>query len=290
MAQDTPSPLTILRWASLVVVAANIAFIADYSALGNAPTVAEVSAEYGSSVIPAGFARAIGAAILFAFLLFYVEVLWPRRTRVRIYDYLVVPLALAAVLASCWIVAYRQRDIALATTLTAASAALGGVMFMRIATVSPGEHSAWLRVPFSLYFGAMTIALLVSLTQWANARELVTENMLVSDDQTIALLAMATVIGGLVALRYGDPVFPAVIASAAGAAFVVQRAQAPHIGNAALIVCAGLLLVALLGASGLALRRRSARDVLSRRRESIARKAQDEGWYVLGQSSSMMGL
>jgi hypothetical protein len=55
-------------------------------------------------------------------------------------------------------------------------------------------------------------------------------------------------------------------------------------------VCAGLLLVALLGASGLALRRRSAKDVLSRRRESIARKAQDEGWYVLGQSSSMMGL
>ena len=186
-----PSPLTVLRWTTLVVVAANIAFVVDYSALGESPTIAEVVAEYGNLVVPAGFAKVICVAILVAFLLFYVDALWPRRHRIRVYDRLVVPLALTSVLASCWLVAFRQEEIALSATLVAASVALGGVMFARVASVSPSQHSGWLRVPFSLHFGAMTIALLVAVTQWLHASGLLMGTPVVQDDVATGFLAIA---------------------------------------------------------------------------------------------------
>lgn len=285
-----PSPLTVLRWTTLVVVAANIAFVVDYSALGESPTIAEVVAEYGNLVVPAGFAKVICVAILVAFLLFYVDALWPRRHRIRVYDRLVVPLALTSVLASCWLVAFRQEEIALSAALVAASFALGGVMFARVASVSPSQHSGWLRVPFSLHFGAMTIALLVAVTQWLHASGLLMGTPVVQDDVATAFLAIAVVAGGFVALRYSDFVYPAVIASGAGATFISQRTYNPHFATFALIVFVGMFVVVVLAAVALAQQPRHPKDMALRRRSKVARKAQDEGWYLIGTSSSIMRL
>ena len=285
-----PSPLTVLRWTTLVVVAANIAFVVDYSALGESPTIAEVVAEYGNLVVPAGFAKVICVAILVAFLLFYVDALWPRRHRIRVYDRLVVPLALTSVLASCWLVAFRQEEIALSAALVAASFALGGVMFARVASVSPSQHSGWLRVPFSLHFGAMTIALLVAVTQWLHASGLLMGTPVVQDDVATAFLAIAVVATGFVALRYSDFVYPAVIASGAGATFISQRTYNPHFATFALIVFVGMFVVVVLAAVALAQQPRHPKDMALRRRSKVARKAQDEGWYLIGTSSSIMRL
>jgi hypothetical protein len=284
-----PSPLTMLRWATLVVVAANIAFVADYSVLGESPTITEVVAEYGNMVVPAGFAKAICVAILVAFLLFYFDALWPRRHRIRVYDRLVIPLALTSLLASSWIVAFRQKEIGLSVALIAASVALAGVMFVRVASVSPSQHSGWLRVPFSLHFGAMTIALLVAVTQWLNASGLFTGTAVVPDDVATAFLAIAAAAGGFVALRYSDFVYPAVIASGAGAMFIAQRTYNPHVAAHALIVCVGMLVVVVFAAVALTRQpRRDPKSVASRRRAKVARRAQDEGWYVIEGSSSIM--
>jgi hypothetical protein len=278
-----------LRWATLVVVAANIAFVADYSVLGESPTIAEVVAEYGNMVVPAGFAKAICAAILVAFLLFYFDALWPRRHRIRVYDRLVIPLALTSLLASSWIVAFRQKEIGLSVALIAATVALAGVMFVRVASVSPSQHSGWLRVPFSLHFGAMTIALLVVVTQWLNASGLFMGTAVVPDDVATAFLAIAAAAGGFVALRYSDFVYPAVIASGAGAMFIAQRAYNPHVAAHALIVCVGMLIVVVFAAVALTRQpRRDPKSVASRRCAKVARRAQDEGWYVIEGSSSIM--
>ena len=285
-----PSSLTMLRWTTLVVVAANIAFVADYSTLGESPTIPEVVAEYGNMVVPAGFAKAICVAILIAFLLFYVDALWPRRHRIRVYDRLVVPLALTSVLASCWLVAFRQEEIALSAALVAASVVLGGVMFARVASVSPSQHSGWLRVPFSLHFGAMTIALLVAVTQWLHAGGLLMGTPVVQDDVATAFLAIAVVAGGFVALRYSDFVYPAVIASGASATFISQRTSNPHFATFALIVFVGMFVVVVLAAVALAQQPRHPKDMALRRRSKVARKAQDEGWYLIGTSSSIMRL
>ena len=285
-----PSSSTMLRWTSLVVIAANLAFVADYSTLGESPTIAEVVAEYGNMFVPAGFAKAICLALLVAFLLFYFDVLWPRRHRIRVYDKLVIPLALTSVLVSSWIVAFRQKEIGLAVGLVAASVALSAVMFARVASVTPSQHSSWLRVPFSLHFGAMTIALLVAVTQWLNASGLLTQTAVEPDYLAIAFLAIAAATGGFVALRYSDFVYPAVIASGAGAMFIAQRTYTPHVAADALIVCVGMLVVVVLAAVMLARQpRRDPKAVPSRRRARAARKEQDE-WYLIDGNSSIMRL
>jgi hypothetical protein len=290
--KSTPSSSTILRWTTLVVIVANIAFIADYSTLGESPTITDVAAEFGNMFVPAGFAKAICMAVLVAFLLFYFAALWPRRPRIRVYDKFVIPLALTSVLTSSWIVAFRHKEIGLAAALIVASIALGGVMFARVASVSPSQHSGWLRVPFSLHFGVMTIALMVAVTQWLNANGMLTATAVVPDDVATAFLAIVAATGGFVALRYSDFVYPAVIASSAGAMFIAQRTYSPHVAADALIVCGGMLVVVVLAAAALAQqpRRDPKVEAARRRRAEVARTAQDEGWYLLDPSSSIMRL
>jgi hypothetical protein len=290
--RGAPSSLTMLRWTTLVVLVANIAFVADYNALSTSATIAEVVAEYGNVFVPAVFAKAICATILGAFLVFYVDALWPhrpRRTRVRTYDKLVIPIALTGVLVSCWIVAFRQQEIALSAALVAAGVAVAARMFVCAASVSPSKYSSWLRVPFSLHFGAMTVALLISLTQWLHASGLLVKMPVVQDDVATAFFAIAVLAGGFVALRYSDFIYPSVIAAGAFATFIAQKTYNPHIAAGALIVFVGMFVVVALAAATLT--QQSLRDpggVASRRREKVARKAQDEGWYLIDGSSSIM--
>ena len=287
----TPSSSTMLRWTTLIAIVANAAFIAVYSGLSEMPTIAEVAAEFGDSFLPAGFVRGICVAMLAAFLLFYVAALWPRRRRRSAYDKLVLPLALTSVLASCWIVAFRHEQIGLSVALIAAGVALSGLMFARVASVSPRKHSLWLRVPFSLHLATMTVALLVAVTQWLSASGLFTWAAAGSDDVAIALLAIATATGGFVALRYGDFVYPAVMAAAAGAIFVAQNVVHPEVAVHALVVCVGMLVVVTLAAVALALQPpRARKERPSRRRKKVARSKLDESWYALDGTSSMMGL
>ncbi len=283
-----PSSSTIMRWTTLVVVAANLAFIAVYSSLGESPPIAAVVAEYGNTFVPAGFAKAICVAILVAFLFFYFAALWPRRHRKRIYDRLVIPLALTGVLASSWIVAFRHEAIGVSTALIAVGVALGFVMFVRVASVSPGKYSCWLRVPFSLHFGAMTIALLVAVTQWLIAADLLAGTAVLPDDVATIFFAIAAATGAFVALRYSDFVYPAVIASSMGAMFIAQRAYDTDVAADALIVFVGMLVVVVLAA--IALARQPVRDPkgrASRKRARVARRAQDERWYLEANSSIM---
>jgi hypothetical protein len=285
-----PSSRTMLRWASFVLVAANLAFISDYVTLGESPSFAEVVAAYGNPLVPVEFAKGICLVTLLAFLLFYVAALWPRGHRGRVYNTVVVPLALTSVLASGWFVAFRHHEFGLCAGLTAAGAVLAGLMFVRVAAVSPGKHSRWLRVPFSLHFGVMTLALLVSVTQWLNVSGSQLAGIAVdSADIATAFLAIAAVAGGFVALRYSDFVYPAVIALAMAAMFVVRRGYDVNIATDALIVFFGLLVIVSLAALALARKPREDPDIVAtRKRATIAPDATNDGWYALEGNSSIM--
>jgi hypothetical protein len=284
-----PSNSTLLRWTTLIVIAANMAFIAVYSGLGESPTIAEVAAAYGNTFVPAGFVKAICVPTLAAFVTFYLVALWPGNRRRRVYDALVIPLTLSSVLASVWIVAFRNQAIGISAAAVAASLVLGGVMFVRVASASPSRHSPWLRVPFSLYFGTMTIALLIAVTQWLNASGLLARTAMMPDDVATAFLAIAAAMGGYVALRYSDFVYPAVITSGVGAIFIAQRTYDPNIAADALAVCIGMLVVAGLAAVALAHQpRRDPRARAAHRRARLSRGAQDEWGNPMEANSSIM--
>ena len=287
--EGTPSNSTLLRWTMLIVVAANMAFIAVYSGPGKSPTLAEVVAVYGNTFVPAGFVKAVSAPILVAFVSFYLVALWPGNRRRRIYDALVVPHALTSLMASIWIVAFRNEAIGISVAAVAASVALGGVMFVRVASASPSRYSTWLRVPFSLYFGTMTIALLISLTQWLNASGVLAQTAIVPDDVATAFLAIATAMGGYVALRYSDFIYPAVITMGVGAMYIAQRTYDPNVAADALAVGIGMLVVAGLAAIALAHQpRRDPNARTSHRRKRYARSTQDDWENPLDANTSIM--
>ena len=291
-ASGAPSSSTLLRWTTLIVVAANIAFLVVYSRIGEAPTLAETMAEYGYTFVPASFVKAMSAILVVAMLGFYMVALWPSRRRRRIYTALVAPLAGASVLVSFWIIAAKNREIGLSMALIAAGVALGAAMFARAASESPSRHSLWLRVPFSLYFGAMTVALLIALAQWMNAGGRFATNVLAPDELTAAFLAIAVLAGGYVALRYSEFVYPAVIAWGTGAIFVAQRALDPYVAAAALAVCIGMLAVAGLAVATQARTPRSdVRDKPSRSIKLRNEPKKQSSWgYSLDGNSSIMRL
>ncbi len=286
---DSPSSSTYMRWVTLMVVLANVAFIEVSSRLGGSARFADVVAEYGITFVPPGFAKVACVAIVGAFLLFYVAALWPRKHRRRIYDFLVIPTALTSVLASCWFTAVRNSLFGLAASLLAAGVVLAAVMFVRVASVSPVKHSSWLRVPFSLHFGAMTLALLVALTQWLNASGLLEGTFLATEDMAAAFLAVAAAAGGFVAIRYSDVVYPAVITSGVGAMYISQRGYDQNVAADAFIVCAGMLVVVGLAAVALARQpRRDPRRRSRRRLPSSTRTTSQDGWLPLDGNTSVM--
>jgi hypothetical protein len=270
----------------LIVVAASLGFIADYSHLSASPTIVEVLAQYGDELVPSGFAAALGAIILIAFLCFFVAALRPRRRRARIYDRLMIPLALASVLAACWIVAFRHGEIGLSVAIMVACVITGSFMFVLVTTVTPSENSRWLLVPFSLYASAMTIALLVSMLLWLEADNAFSTALGGPGNLAVALFVIAAAAGGFVALRYRDFVYPAVIAAAMGSIFL--RGFEP-LAWPALVVCAGMLIVAVLAAIALArLPGSNPTGRTSRRRADIVRRSEAEKSYPTEAGTSIM--
>ena len=284
-----PSNSTTLRWTTLIVIVASIAFVAVYSGIGESPTITELITEYGNLLVPAGFAKVLGLTMLVAFLFFYGAALLPSSRRRRTYDKLVMPLVLSSVLAVAWTVALRHEKIGLSVVLVAAIFALAGVMFSRAASASPSKYSHWLRVPFSLHFAAMTLALLIALTHWLGASGARLGPGFGPEVMASAFLAVATVAAGFAALRYRDFVYPTVIAAAAGAIFVAQRVTRPDLSGDALTVCVGMLVVAGLAMAALEqLPRRVPKYRSSHRGTRVARHAPDEPWYPVDGSVSVI--
>jgi len=95
--------------------------------------------------------------------------------------------------------------------------------------------------------------------------------------------------GGFVALRYSDFVYPAVITSCVGAIFIAQRTYDPNVAADALAVCIGMLVVAGLAAIALAREpRRDPKAGASHRRARYVRRAQDEWGNPMEANSSIM--
>ncbi len=240
-----PSPSKVLRWATLFVFEANVAFLYVYDRVREVAAISDVSNQYPTTFAPADFVYLVYWVIGAAFLLFYVAALWPRRRHTGTFDPFVVPIALASTLTSAWVVAFRNDAIDLALALTGAGVIVGEVMFAR------ARHARWLRVPFALYFGWMTFALLLGTAQWLNAHNWLTTVELVTG-MSLALIAIAGLAGVAIALIYREFVYPAVMAWGTGGIYVGQRLSDTTVATAGLYVSIGLLITACFAAVAVA--------------------------------------
>ena len=247
-----PSTSTLTRWISFIVVEANVVFTyAFVNRAGDLPSIAEISQQYATTFAPARFVNAIYWIIGVAVLLFFVAALRPRRRPARYYDAFSVRLAIASTLVSAWVVAFRYDQVDVVVALTAVGVILAANMFAQAAALPP-QCSRLLRVPFALIFGWATVALLITTALWFNARGWLTTIEIVTE-MSLAFLAIASILGVFVALRYREFVYPMVIAGAMGGIYVGQRPFDPTIASAALDACIGLLIVSGLTVVALAI-------------------------------------
>lgn len=239
-----PAPRGIaLRAIAALIVVANIAFNYLYNRLGSAPRIDEISARFATTLTPAGYAFAIWGVIYTAFVVYCVQSFRRAHARDAAYDALAIPLAVANLLAAAWIFLFTHGQVGAAMLVIVATAATGGWMFLTAAREAPARQSRWLRVPFALFFGWITVAMFAGIAQWLNARGWLDADgadRLVS----VCFLAAAAIAALFVARRFIEPVYPLVVAWAAGAVFVAQKNGDTVVAFVALAVAACALLTA----------------------------------------------
>jgi hypothetical protein len=257
----------------MLIVVANLGFVVDY--LSDPNSVGDLWSQYEATLSSTRYLAPIWVLMLVAFGVFYGVALQPRRGNVRVYDRLVIPVAVTSLLYSTALWASGSSYPTLAVMLVLVNLVVAAGTFALATTVSPSLHSRWLRVPFSILFAWMTLTLLVVSMQWLVATDLLADT---SSDGVIALtcIVIAVVAAGIVAACYHDPVYPLVMALAMAGVAIAQRSSSLSVAPAALFACLGVLVVAGLAA------------LASMRESSVAANAR-AGLYALDGQTEYVG-
>lgn len=236
------------RVVALVAVVANIAVNYLYERLG-LTSIAEVSARYDNVFMPAGYAFSIWGVIHVAFVLFAVQSLRrPHRDDAAI-DRLTPMLALANLLTSVWVVVFSYDQIWLSVAVNVAILAVAITMFVRASHAVAGGRSMWLRVPFSLFLGWISVAVIANVAAALTASDF-GGGPINAPGWAIIMIIVAAALGAGITLRYRAPTVAAVVAWAAFALHVAAGDSHPDVGAVAL---AATVVEALIAAVVLAM-------------------------------------
>ncbi|MXV14575.1 hypothetical protein [Hufsiella ginkgonis] len=243
----TRSQSTLLRQAVLVVILLNVAFNYIYDKLPGAVSIAEVSRSYHDLFTPAGYVFAIWGIIYLSFIIYGIVQLRRANREVAYFDSLGVPLLLVNVLGSAWIVVFTQGCMALSVVIIVATLLLGLRQFLLANASVNGGASRWLLVPFSLFFGWISVAVIANITVllvsvgWSGFG-------LAASTWVTALIAVAAVLGGVIGANFKNFIYPAVISWALTGIGYARRADFPEVAKIACIWAGilALMVVALL--------------------------------------------
>lgn len=224
-------PNILLRVLALSSVLANVAFNYGYMQLGIGTDIRAISERYENLFTPAPYAFLIWAVIHAALILYAVIALLPSSSHIALHDRIAPPFIAANVLMSAWVVAFARDlpTVALGITVGILFAAI--LMYRRVTaalTVGPQRRS-WL-APFSLFLAWISVATIASVTM------VLVANGAYPKDVPFAILMVGAAVGlGLVmAVRFRDVVFPAVIGWASLALALRGHVISPIFGAAAI--------------------------------------------------------
>jgi benzodiazapine receptor len=213
----------------------------------NGQNTGEISAKYPSLFTPAGFTFSIWGLIYLSLAAFVIYQALPAQRNSSLIAK-IGPLFMASCAAnSAWIFVWHYDLLWLSLLLMAAMLVSLIQIYRTLAAAGPaGSKSEWLflRLPFSLYTGWITVATIanISCVQFAMGWD---DLGLSALDWTLLKLAIAGAIGATVILRTGDIAYVLVIAWAAFGIASRQVGTPEVVGAAAtLSVLAVLLAVA----------------------------------------------
>lgn len=230
------------RWITLVAVLLNVAFnnFYEYLPIGG-KTIVQITNEYPALFTPAGYAFAIWGVIYLSFIIYSIYQLLPSQSDVHFYDRLTIPFTLANLLGSIWIIIYTREFISLSLLIIVGMLCIGAIMFVKAKKGMESENlTNLLTIPFSLFFGWITVANIANTSIWLKASgwsgNISSETIL-----TVIMIGLAVLFGVIISYFFKDVIYPLVIAWASIAIWVARKADNSSVANAALI--AGIILV-----------------------------------------------
>jgi len=230
------TPPRLWRWLAAAVVVANIAFNYISNVSGSAPSMEAITLRYDPAFTPAGYAFSIWGVIYFSLLVYAVVQLLPSQRAIRVYDRLAIPVIVANVLTSVWIVVFRSEMIGLSVGVIAATLVAAGVLFVTARrAIERGERSAWLTVPFSLLFGWLSVATIANAAIWLKS-EGWSGGSLGEPTWAAIMVCVAGLLGLAVSFVSHDFLYPAVVSWAAIAIWSEHRQESELLGTISLAV------------------------------------------------------
>lgn len=229
-------------------------FLANYLPIGGR-TTGEVSDVYPSLFTPAGFTFSIWG-LIYLFLVFYVvyQLLGVNRER-KIFDRINRHFVVNCTANTLWIFAWHYDLISLSLALMVII--LGSLIAIYRHIKNPEFRAfrdrLFVRVPFSLYLGWITVATLANISVEQTVLEM--DNWLVTKTVWVFMeLALAGAVGTVMIIRYRDPIFGGVVAWAAYGITNKQAAYPEVAGAAATVMILVLVILIIEGIRGIFVR------------------------------------
>ncbi|MGI9290861.1 MAG: tryptophan-rich sensory protein [Gammaproteobacteria bacterium] len=201
-------------------------------------TTGSVSAKYPSLFTPAGFTFSIWGLIYLSLLVFVIWQSLPAQRNNQRLSQVSTPFQLNAVLNGVWIIAWHYEFIFVSLLL------MLGILITLVQifrTLEPSD-SLFLRFPFSLYTGWITVATIANISALQTGMEW-NDLLFTAVQWTWLKLAVAGAIGAVVITSTRNVVYVAVIAWAAFGIYSKQGATPEVAGAAVTLSILALLLI-----------------------------------------------
>jgi hypothetical protein len=225
----------------LLAVLANVAFNYAYSKLPfGLADMKTASDRYPNLFTPAPYAFSIWGAIYLSWIVWAVAGLLPSRRTVALHDRTAALLILLNILGTVWILEFVLGNLPAAQIIIAVMLVTAIVGFRR---ALEGARSYWSILPFSLFFGWITVANLANLAAWMTQM-----NVWTDVPWAQAFLAVAVLAGAVVGFLYREPVHPLVAAWASLAIGVKSLGVDARVATAAFAAAGVSAVVAAINA------------------------------------------
>jgi len=302
---QNPSTSTFIRWAALIAMSMGIAFLVVYLPERNFFAAWSAGLLHADSLFPPRLGTIVIGVASMALVAYCAVMVRPRRRPRKHYDLFTLPLTIFVFLGIGYAIAVVNARAVFALALLCAAWIAAASMFILAARLAPLRQSLWLRVPFSMALAVVTLLLLESLVGALGSPRLAGLPWWLRQDIAGPALYLAAIVGGVVAVRYHDVVFPLVIAAFALCLPFAERPLSPWLTTASLTLGVGMLVVAALAAIAVARDPREPRivshryrslpskieDLPPKKRKRVKRKAPidaEERRYLLDPDSSLM--
>lgn len=217
-------------------------FLANFLPIGGKST-GEVSDQYPTLFTPAGFTFGIWGLIYIALLAYVVYQVLPANREKKLIDRINRHFLVNCIANILWIFAWHYELITLSLILMAV---ILGSLIGIYRHIKPGKlqgfrEKLFIRFPFSLYFGWITVATLANIS--VEQAVIGMDNWMMTKTVWVFIeLALAGAVGTVMIIRYKDFVFAGVVAWAAYG-ITENQADTPEVAGAAAVIL--ILMLAL---------------------------------------------